>query len=60
METNKVLATATENNLPEVVQDNFGNTKALGKPVVFTGVTSEEARAAIKKATEIINNIEIK
>jgi hypothetical protein len=60
METNKVLATATENNLPEVVQDNFGNTKALGKPVVFTGVTSEEARAAIKKAMQQKKNSEIK
>jgi len=60
METNKILATATENNLPEVVQDNFGNTKALGKPVVFTGVTSEEARAAIKKVFDSKNNIEIK
>jgi hypothetical protein len=60
METNKVLATATENNLPEVVQDKFGNTKVLGKPVVYIGLTAKEAKDAVKKAMQLKKISDIK
>jgi hypothetical protein len=60
METNKVLATATENNLPEVVQDKFGNTKVLAKPVIYNGITAKEAKDAVKKAMQLKKYSDIK
>ena len=61
METNKSIAITGENNLPELIQDKFGNTKSIAKnPKAFeeiAGATADELKAATQKLSQAFKNI---
>ena len=56
METNKSIAITGENNLPELIQDKFGNTKVLDKNLVYHGISAKEASEAVKKVMLLKKN----
>lgn len=61
METNKALAVSQENNLPEVIEDKFGNKRTIPvNPRPFDEIATAritDLTNATKKLSEALHNL---
>ena len=60
METNKSIAITGENNLPELIEDKFGNTRPIPKnPKPFgeiAGASADDLKAATQRLSDAFKN----